>query len=408
MNVEDMLIKVAVKNVYERDMTVSLEMAASSTVLMLKEYLHERFQALPNHQRLIFGGKICENTQTLAQVLKRMEPNEVYTFHLLVSNPDKTAPPSRPASEPAAVPVPAPVAPPVAPAVSPPANSVPIPASTPMPTTVPISATLPPFPLPNMPVPPMSHVPLFPFPPAPSSPPLTPPHAAPCFPSMSGPQSMQLQHYLAQQETLLLMQIQFLKHLQECQQIYGHHRPSTSTSPLTNISSFTTRTFTVYRDEAPAAEPPAPVERRRLAAVRAVLLLLDLKLAVKMAVMMYIIGQDLPLPRLYLLIGISVVIYLYLTGIVNKVYDMVQGNHPEAPTPIPNAANDNNEFEMPPVDVPGRPFLTIPAEGGWWKDMQIFVMGLVVSLLPSWRPLPAPPADAPLAPEPLPVGQDDL
>ncbi|KDO25931.1 hypothetical protein SPRG_08586 [Saprolegnia parasitica CBS 223.65] len=400
---EDMMVKIAVKNVYERNLTVALEMECSSSILALKEALQERMDAEPKHQRLIFGGKICENVQTLAQVLKRMEPNEVYTFHLLVSNPDKPAPMRSPptsaaapvASSPAAVPAaPMPVAPPTM--VAPTASTATSPFTFPLPHmppgAVPHVGAAPSMPLPSM----------FPFPQASTE----TPSPSPCFPAMPGLQTLQLQHYLAQQETLLLMQIQFLRHLQECQQIYGAHQPSTSTSPLTNISSFTTRTFTVYRDDVPAAEAPMP--RRRFAAIRAVLVLLDLKLAVKMAVMMYIIGQDLPLPRLYLLIGISSVIYLYLTGILNKIYDMIQGNHPEAPTPIPNAANDNNDFEVPPMEnlAPTTPFLTIPAEGGWWKDLQIFLMGLLVSLLPSWRPLATPTPNDPPVPVVEPVGQE--
>ncbi|OQS07991.1 hypothetical protein THRCLA_00026 [Thraustotheca clavata] len=370
----DAMVKITVKNVYQRSQSIFLDIPSESTILELKERLEEHVEAPPKHQRLIFGGKVCDNTQKLAEILKRMEAHEVYTFHVLVSNPDNLKPPSAEASSKS----PEPTAPAPREVVPPP----------PAPTTTPTAM----FSIPTPPTPS-----LFPFPPsftpqAPTEPPQTPP----CTPGMPEVQTVQLQHYLAQQETLLLMQIQFLRHIQECQQLFGHQQGSTE-SHFANVTTFTTRTYTVYTENANAAAQPADVPpnpwTRRFQAVRAVVMLLDFKLAVKMIVMMYIIGQDLPWSRLYLLIGISCFIYLYLTGILNKIYDILKGNNPDAPTPIPNAEN-NNEFEVPNIPTtPTAPFLTIPVEGGWWKDLQIFFMGLFVSLLPSWRPQATPDAE---------------
>ena len=70
----DLMLQIVVKNVYEHNKSIAVEMKSSETVLDLKEKLEKQLEStpMPRHQRLIFGGKICENSQTLAQILKRV------------------------------------------------------------------------------------------------------------------------------------------------------------------------------------------------------------------------------------------------------------------------------------------------------------------------------------------------
>ncbi|KAF0700658.1 Aste57867_8836 [Aphanomyces stellatus] len=355
---EDVHVRIAVKSVYERNLSVELQMLGNSTILQLKQSLQERLPsgALPKHQRLIFGGKICDDTQTLAQVLKRMEPNETYTFHLLVSQPNKPPPSAAPVAAPASVPIA-----PSAPVVPPPG----VPASTPH----------------EQPSIPASTSPL---------PQLDPATAAALH-------TMHLQHYLAQQEVMLLMQIQHLRHIQQYQQLHGIRAPETPAVAAPSLFPMHLGALHLHAVGGgfPAANPAATANTTspRFQAIRAIFGLIDLTLALKMCVMVYIIGQDLPPPRSYILMGLAAVIYLYMTGILIKIYDLIKGNpHVErVPPAAAAAAADNgdmfNQENDLPMGPPGPPLVTIATEGGVLKDIQSFFVGLLLSLFPSWRPL---------------------
>jgi hypothetical protein len=81
----DVAVKILVKSVYERNLSITLDMISSETILNMKEQLQEilEYKPLPKDQRLIFGGKICDNIQTLAQVLKRVSVNKRTRYHYL-------------------------------------------------------------------------------------------------------------------------------------------------------------------------------------------------------------------------------------------------------------------------------------------------------------------------------------
>ncbi|KAG9404396.1 hypothetical protein AC1031_004602 [Aphanomyces cochlioides] len=218
-----------------------------------------------------------------------MEPNETYTFHLLVSEPNKTRATSAPS--PQATTTTPPTIPAAPQATAPTNNSSTIPSTTsPSPPPQPSS-----FPQANSPSPPeASSTSTAPLPPA---------------------QAMHLQHYLAQQELMILMQIQYLEHIRQYQQAHGIRAFETPT-PVAPVI------FPVHFSAAirlpgvagAAANAPAAGVPRRFQTLRAVLSLLDITLALKMTVMVYIIGQDLPPPRSYVLIGLAVVIYLYCSS----------------------------------------------------------------------------------------------
>ncbi|RHY56750.1 hypothetical protein DYB38_004550 [Aphanomyces astaci] len=392
-------VTLVVKSVYERNLSLELKMEGSSTILQVKELLQDRLPspALPKHQRLIFGGKICDDIQTLVQVLKRMDPNETYTFHLLVSQPNKAATPATQRTPPSQAAVAAPAT-----AAVPPTRPIAPTAS------IPLSPYAAPRPVPGAPAPTF----------ATTAPPTTPADSPSAVPSSISPlQTMHLQHYLAQQELMLTMQIQYLRHIQQFQQMHGiHFNPDAATAAYSTsppAMPFPTAYFASFHVP-PAATPPnvgaetpaAP----RFQAIRSIVGLLDFTLALKMCVMVYIIGQDLPPPRSYILVGLSFVVYLYvymlMTGILLKIYDILKGNPHIDRAPAAAADNNGDLFNQLNDAVnagpPGPPLVTIATDGGIIKDIQSFAVGLVLSLFPSWRPLAsAPPAaDVPAAVDP--------
>ncbi|CAK4070622.1 unnamed protein product [Aphanomyces euteiches] len=369
---DDVPVRIAVKSVYDRNLTMEFDtLFGYSTILQLKQLVQERLpsSALPKHQRLIFGGKICDDQQTLAQVLKRMEPNETYTFHLLVSERNKTLATSAPS--------------PQATTTTPPTISAAPQATAPSNTTSTIPSTTSPSPPPQ----PSS----FPQANSPSPPEASSTSTAPFPPA----QAMHLQHYLAQQELMILMQIQYLEHIRQYQQAHGIRAFETPTpvAPVLFPVHFSAaiRLPGVAGAAAAANAPAAGV--RRFQTLRAVLSLLDITLALKMTVMVYIIGQDLPPPRSYVLISLAVVIYLYMTGILLKIYDILNGNPhiDRAPRPDNNNGdglfNQDNDMDAAAQAPRGPPLVTIATETGLLKDIQSFFVGLVLSLFPSWRPL---------------------
>ncbi len=152
-----------------------------------------------------------------------MEPNEVYTFHLLVSNMDTYVPNRSSCAAPTAsyaasnpvvanetTEIPAPTPPE---AVSQRETAIPSQETQSVPVVQPgwvFPPTLP------------SHNDVNRHQSQASGLPTDPDSIFSSIPSF---QTQHMQHYMAQQETMLLMQIQFLRHIQQCQQIYGHRPP---------------------------------------------------------------------------------------------------------------------------------------------------------------------------------------
>ncbi|RHY31275.1 hypothetical protein DYB32_003641 [Aphanomyces invadans] len=89
-----------------------------------------------------------------------------------------------------------------------------------------------------------------------------------------------------------------------------------------------------------------------------------------------------------------------MTGILLKIYDILKGNpHIDRAPPAGDGENNGDLFnqlnEAAANGPPGRPIVTIATDGGVLRDIQSFAVGLVLSLFPSWRPLPSAPTNVP-------------
>lgn len=64
-------VKILVKNVYVSTEFKQFIVEESVLVKALKERIHDEFPGtpLPAHQKLIFGGKICEDSDALQKIL---------------------------------------------------------------------------------------------------------------------------------------------------------------------------------------------------------------------------------------------------------------------------------------------------------------------------------------------------
>ena len=96
------MAKVVVANVYSGGATVKLDLPASTTIGGLKSRLSESFaeRPSPKEQRLIYCGKICDEDETLRDVLRDLSSPQ--TFHLVLCKERRPSPPQR--EEPPAAP----------------------------------------------------------------------------------------------------------------------------------------------------------------------------------------------------------------------------------------------------------------------------------------------------------------
>ncbi|KUF98053.1 hypothetical protein AM587_10006578 [Phytophthora nicotianae] len=151
---------------------------------------------------------------------------------------------------------------------------------------------------------------------------------------------------------------------------------------------------------AQAQAPPAPMEPQDrpmlVEMAREVFPLLDVRMALKMAFMLFIIGQDTPLDRILMLGLLSFISYLHITGIFAKLYEVYNRRRSANGDAEPNAQADRN--------VPGAAaaagaavanhygiltrVLRISADRGFVQDVKYFVVGLLLSLVPAWHPQP--------------------
>lgn len=215
---------------------------------------------------------------------------------------------------------------------------------------------------------------------------------------------------LMHQQALVLMQIQYLQYLQRHAQAtaatgaaaqphvyahpphYGHyfgmgmHAPAPHAAPAAAFQ--------------PVAPPAAAAPRRDALVVqiaREILPLFDLRLAMKMAFMLFIIGQDTPNDRVLMLALLSFLSYLHITGILAKIYEVYKRHYaPVAPAAAPadnnahaadrnpQAANNGAVAGLARLDL-----LRISSDrGGFVQDVKYFVVGFLLSLVPAWHPQP--------------------
>ncbi|KAE9332135.1 hypothetical protein PR003_g14667 [Phytophthora rubi] len=149
---------------------------------------------------------------------------------------------------------------------------------------------------------------------------------------------------------------------------------------------------------APAAAheqaPADPQDRPMLVEMaREVFPLLDFRMALKMAFMLFIIGQDTPLDRILMLGLLSFISYLRITGIFAKIYQVYNrrrsaNGEAEANAPAaPNAADAAGAAISNSYGMLTR-VLRISADRGLVHDVKYFVVGLLLSLVPAWHPQP--------------------
>lgn len=144
----------------------------------------------------------------------------------------------------------------------------------------------------------------------------------------------------------------------------------------------------------------APVNRQNpwmvVDMAREVVSLLDLRMAIKMAFMLVIIGQDMSTDRMLMLGLLSLISYLYITGILAKIHEVYKRHRSVHGDPAPNApagpnargAEANADAAMADRHSIFTRVLRISADRGFVQDIKYFVVGLLLSLVPAWHPQP--------------------
>lgn len=336
-------VKIMVKNVYVPAETAPFDVSGSLSVKELKLQIASEFPGnpAPSAQKLIFGGKICTDDETLDALLTQNQANhgdEAVVFHLLVTT---HVPKSRPTTPVAAVNTA------LAPVTTAEAATSPIAQSEQAAATAPTSVaatrsfvdsprpvTAPANPL-NMP-----SVTL----PARQAP--VPPAASAAFPPPPGNHhELYAQHMLLQQQVAIMAQIQYLQQLKLHSEAtrassnaahaptgaagaqpvpapahFGHHfAHAPHFAPYMGMGFHPAHGLHAPGAAVPGVgaqptEPIAPAAPRRdgrfMQLMREIGPLLDIRLALKMAFMLFIIGQDTPLERILLLSFLSFVSYL--------------------------------------------------------------------------------------------------
>ncbi|TMW66954.1 hypothetical protein Poli38472_012070 [Pythium oligandrum] len=401
-------VRILIKNVYAPSEPQTFVLADSLTIRTVKEMLQQAVTGNPEpkHQKLIFGGKICDDEQPLRRILSGQTQAQdgsedmTYVFHLMVTSVVPRSRPSTPSARAHSEPptprvVPSTVEPPRA--VTPPAN---VEAA-----QTPTSA--------------------FTFPPVQTSTHAAAPAANPM--AQQHQQQFYMQSMLMHQQAMILSQIQYLQQLQAHyaahppQQtpaqpaqpaahapfgqfaygmgmhhpaMFGHanHIPGHPAAPAAAAAATTPGTNPVDAQQ----RPVGPIAQ----AFREIWPLCDIRLAMKMAFMLFIIGQDTPQDRLIVLALMSFGAYLHITGILAKVYEVYQrlnGQAEAAPAENANgrgeaAQNNPNGAQNAQSGRQGLASLTrhlrIAADRGFLQDVRYFFTGFVLSLAPAWHPQP--------------------
>ncbi|ETI33376.1 hypothetical protein F441_19804, partial [Phytophthora nicotianae CJ01A1] len=388
------LVNLVVRNVYTPSESLALSIDPKTLVGDLKRRLSVEFPSTPivSAQKLIFGGKICGDDEPLEQILVQMQSShdkdddscgEPVVFHLLVSSTGvrKSAEPKAPQRHEAE------------------AQDSPRPSS---------NATAEPQSFNTQPETTTPTQPQFMFGQTPAM--------------TQQQQNLYRQSMLMQQQAMVMQQIQYLQMMlmQQRQQqaaptpgaafgqfaapygnFYGMMQPQMfHAQARPNITPHAAAPTPATPTPAQAQAPPAPMEPQDrpmlVEMAREVFPLLDVRMALKMAFMLFIIGQDTPLDRILMLGLLSFISYLHITGIFAKLYEVYNRRRSANGDAEPNAQADRN--------VPGAAaaagaavanhygiltrVLRISADRGFVQDVKYFVVGLLLSLVPAWHPQP--------------------
>ncbi|KAJ1445333.1 hypothetical protein M885DRAFT_550287 [Pelagophyceae sp. CCMP2097] len=347
------MARVVVANVYSGGATVELEVGFSTTIASLKGRLSDAFaeRPAPADQRLIYCGKICDDGDALRDVLRDFdEPQTAHSFHLVLCKNGQS--PRAAAPSPATSPAPAPPRPPATPSAA--------------------AATAP--------VAPRAEVP------PPREPPREPLRAD-VLQAVSDAQAYHAQASRVYAEALR----------EGCWTNENVLAEAAANARLALLPTVVVR-------QSPHVAPARPagfvaVGLRRLRTHRAALMV-HVKLAVKLAVMVVLLGQDGDASRLALLATAAAAAFVYQAGIGAALYDAVRG---DAQTPLPPSELRDAAEDL----LAGR----ISNRGGLATDVFYLLASFALSLLPTWRataliepPRPAPPsAPAPHGPDAQPL-----
>lgn len=127
---------------------------------------------------------------------------------------------------------------------------------------------------------------------------------------------------------------------------------------------------------------------------RSLLMLLDIKLALKMVLVVLLLGQDGNPVRLLVLSALAFAAFLYQTGILGAVALMLFPHRQRAGQPFePGRQADGisgASSEIPPRQrLRGLHEGGIAPGGGIVMDLNYLFLGFLCSLMPTWQPVPA-------------------
>ncbi|GMF24018.1 unnamed protein product [Phytophthora lilii] len=398
-------VNLVVRSVYAPAQSLALRAPPHTRVGELKRRLALEFPARPPvaAQKLIFGGKICGDDEPLARVLAQVQSShrkdgdsgdEPVVFHLLVSG---AGPKSR-----------ADVAPPVAEAQDSPRPGS-SPAAQPQSFRAQSAETQ-------------------------TTPQTQPQQTQPQFlfgqtPAMTQQQqNLYRQSILMQQQAMVLQQIQYLQYMlmQQRQQTpvaqqqqnpfgghfaapYGHFyammppqmfppqaRPNAAPQAAAHAQAAMPAAAPAQAPAAPQAAAEMQDRPMIVEMAREVFPLLDFRMALKMAFMLFIIGQDTPMDRILMLGLLSFISYLHITGIFAKIYEVYNRRRNANDPAVPNEPADPNApgaAAAAGAAIANRygmltRVLRISADRGFVQDVKYFVVGLLLSLVPAWHPQP--------------------
>ncbi|EGZ11417.1 hypothetical protein PHYSODRAFT_386818, partial [Phytophthora sojae] len=414
-------VNLVVRNVYTPAQSLALRVDPRTRVGELKRRLSLEFPLSPAvaAQKLIFGGKICRDDEPLAQVLAQVQSShlkdgdagsdEPVVFHLLVS-PTAGARKSAELNTTSSSKLQAHAE----------AQDSPRPSSSEAAQTQSFEAQPTPAPAPASESPSSSSSQQTPF----------------LFgqtPAMTQQQhNLYRQSILMQQQAMVLQQIQYLQFMlvqQRQQQAstptsgqqnpfaahyaavpYGHfygmmppqmfpaQARADAAAPQAAAQAHAAAPAAAHEQAPAAADAAADAQDRPILVemAREVFPLLDFRMALKMAFMLFIIGQDTPLDRILMLGLLSFISYLHITGIFAKIYEVYNRRRSANDGEDANAAADLNAPGA--AAAAGAAFsnrygmltrvLRISADRGFVQDVKYFVVGLLLSLVPAWHPQP--------------------
>lgn len=138
------------------------------------------------------------------------------------------------------------------------------------------------------------------------------------------------------------------------------------------------------RPNAPAPAAVAPPGQDFIERLEAYV---DIKLAVRLILMVVIIGQDSQPEKFRAMVGAALLCYCYMTGLLMRMFNALRPYVTRSTPPPQQQQQAPNQPNAPPAAATHtRGYAPIAADGGFGTDVQYFVSGFFLSLLPTWSP----------------------